>query len=135
MPEKGLKTMIVDDDHMFIFIAKKMLESAEFVKDPLTYANGKTALEYLEQNPDDAEHFVIFLDINMPVFSGWDFLDRVCEMPLKDRISVFMVTSSVNVSDKRRAATYPVMKAFLEKPVGKEKYASLKEMEELRRFF
>ncbi|MCH8556766.1 MAG: response regulator [Balneolia bacterium] len=131
----GLKTLIVDDDHIFIFIAKKMLESAGFTSDPVVFGNGKKALQYLEEHADDADHFAIFLDINMPILNGWEVLDKLSEMPVKERISVYMVTSSVDSSDKKRAATYEVMKGFLEKPVGKEKYASLKEHEALREFF
>ncbi len=126
------RTLIVDDDQMFIFIAKRMIVSAGFDPAPLSFKNGKLALEYILNNRDDQAPFVVFLDINMPVMNGWQFLDGAAEAGLDSIMHVFIVSSSSDQADKNKASTYPVVLDYLEKPVPKEVYVSLKERDEIR---
>ncbi len=59
------------------------------------------------------------LDINMPVISGWDVLGRFSAMPedIKKHFTIFILTSSINVEDKQRAAAHPLVNAYIEKPM------------------
>jgi CheY-like chemotaxis protein len=79
----------------------------------------------LNQPISDTKHLVL-LDINMPVMTGWEFLDRIQDQPVAERVKVAMVTSSVDRSDKVKAETYAQVVSFLEKPVTNDMLQTLK---------
>ena len=65
---------------------------------------------------------ILFLDINMPRWSGWDFLDHFekLDKKIKEQIEIHMLTSSINANDKKRAADHKNVDGFIEKPLTKE---------------
>lgn len=63
----------------------------------------------------------------MPVMDGWGLLDRIHQGHFESEIKVVMVTSSVDRADKEKAAFYPMIIDFVEKPLNKEKLQQLKE--------
>lgn len=100
--------------------------------DKTTYTlDGAMVLDYIETNRDCAEKLpdVIFLDLNMPRFSGWDFLERfkLFYASLPKEIKIFIMTSSVIPADKIRAAEYPFVNSFINKPL---KQNSIREINE-----
>jgi CheY-like chemotaxis protein len=62
-------------------------------------------------NPD-----LIFLDLNMPVMNGWEFLDRMNETNTANK--VYILTSSPNETDINRSKKYTNVEAFLIKPMN-----------------
>ncbi len=119
--ESGLsKTVwIIDDDPIARLIVRKKLEkSGAFrILDEFEYA-GK-ALEKLilnhqtnSQNPD-----LILLDLNMPIMSGWDFLEEVSKLIPSPPTSVVILTSSINPEDITRSEDYSIVKTLLHKPL------------------
>jgi CheY-like chemotaxis protein len=108
----------VEDDSVASFVIKKVIGQKLGVGSCLVLQNGKLALEKLkaeEINPD-----LIFLDINMPVMDGWEFLDA-CIEENRDTIPVFLLSSSINPADKERAMNYSQVHGFLSKPFTSEK--------------
>lgn len=122
----SFETLIVDDDALIIFIHKKLVAKNGYPSEPKTFLNGQTALEYLLSQPPSNSQYLILLDINMPVMTGWELLDRIQDHPIASRVKVAMVTSSVDRGDKVKAETYPQVVSFLEKPVTNEMLQSLK---------
>ncbi len=115
---------IVDDDPFHIYSTKKILEVGKFCHSILIFKNGKEAFDTLSAIftssvgtlPD-----LILLDINMPVWDGWDFLDSFMEIPIQKNITIFMVSSSDNPADFQRAATYENVNGFIVKPITEAK--------------
>lgn len=112
-------SVIVDDDDLVIYLHKVVLEEAGFnAEDIFTAINGKEALEVLNQSvQDDYNKCIIFLDINMPVMDGWEFLEE-----MKNRIHtiptfIVMVTSSVNIEDREKAKSVNNVIDYIEKPL------------------
>jgi CheY-like chemotaxis protein len=70
-----------------------------------------------QQVPD-----IILLDIYMPGFSAWDFLDRLQWLypTLPKPVSVYILSAGGHPADVARAKRYPFVKAFLLKPITKE---------------
>ena len=68
--------MLVDDNDTDNFISKRIIEITNFATEVIVKSSGKSALDYLEENNDDAESLpeIIFLDINMPIVDGFVFL-------------------------------------------------------------
>jgi CheY-like chemotaxis protein len=117
-----MKTVVlVDDMQIFNFIMKKLIENVNPLHEVHDFTKPEKALEALaEINPH-----VIFLDLNMPVLSGWDFLDAMLAKKLNYK--VYILTSSTSESDRQRSADYQNVVNFLVKPVGEEKLADILE--------
>lgn len=83
--------------------------------------NGQEALDFLKetsQNPPD----LIFLDINMPKMNGWEFLEayKDLEEKQKAKITIVMLTTSLNPEDKKRAEGIDDVDGFINKPLTEE---------------
>lgn len=99
---------VIDDDPITVFGIKKMLNSINASDNIKTYANGKEAIDdiksMLENNQPIPE--VLFLDINMPIMDGWQFLEEFITLPVKSRIRINILTSSIDPADKQNWVYY-----------------------------
>jgi len=70
---------------------------------------------------------ILLLDINMPIWSGWDFVEHFDKLDekIKNRFRVYMLSSSIDNNDKQRAMENKNVVAYIEKPLTKEKVFSL----------
>jgi CheY-like chemotaxis protein len=116
--------LLVDDDAVSNFINELTLQEMNFSNFIHVSENGKEALHYLtsalvesEKHPD-----LIFLDINMPVMDGFQFLEEFEKLPLKVRksIRVIMLTSSNATLDISKAKRYNI-NGYIVKPLCKSK--------------
>lgn len=84
--------------------------------------DGSEALYYLKNKSSDLLPNLIFLDINMPVMNGWEFLDAYEELSddLKAEVVVMMLTTSSNPDDASKAKEYEVLQDFMTKPLSPE---------------
>lgn len=111
--------ILVDDQPIANFITRKLLEIEGFNEDVLDFTNPEEALAYLE----DKQNILIFLDLNMPEMNGWEFLDSLKAKGQKHRIVI--LTSSTSSIDRKRAAEYPSVIEYVEKPLNKNKFTQL----------
>lgn len=95
---------IIDDDPITVFGIKKMLNNLEVSDQILTYANGKEAIDEIQEWVELGKAIpdVIFLDINMPIMDGWQFLEKFIAIPVKKRIRINIVTSSIDSYDREQ---------------------------------
>lgn len=119
-------TLMVDDDEILIFILDKLINITEFATSPLAFENGKTALDFMREHYTENDSFVIFLDINMPVMNGWEFLDAIIPFTKPENTFVYILTSSIDKSDREKAAGYKHVRRYLTKPFDQEILISLK---------
>lgn len=92
---------IVDDDPITVFGIKKMLNSTVECKMVESHKNGKLALESIKKSIAENEPLpeIIFLDINMPIMDGWQFLAEFITLPITTKVKVNIVTSSIDPHD------------------------------------
>lgn len=111
-------TWIVDDDSIFTFTARKLLISNKLTHNITSFTNGREAMDRLNQNLDNNHEppNVILLDINMPVLDGWQFMDEFVLYPDKKNIIVYLVSSSIDPKDRKKASLLKDISGFLVKP-------------------
>jgi two-component SAPR family response regulator len=129
----NLKVLIVDDDEIIVVIHTILIKKSNLETSPLTFNKGKEAIDYLKKNQDNSDTYLIFLDINMPEMSGWEFLEEVNK--IKNNVFIVMVTSSVNKVDKDKSLLYDKIIYFLEKPLKKEDCDNIKLLPQILKYF
>ena len=119
---------IIDDDPIFVYGTKVLLNyNSSFCSNIIVFENGKEALDDLrfmvKTNKELPE--VIFLDLNMPIMNGWEFLDELKQMNLKKKIGVYVVSASIDKIDEERARKYDMVIDFISKPLTTNKLQQL----------
>ena len=128
--------LLVDDDEINNFISIKLIKKALLTSEIMACLNGKFAIDQLmdiQKHDIDKLPDYIFLDINMPIMNGWEFLDEYKRLNIDPmgKIKIFIISSSVFSNDINRAKSYPVVKSFISKPLSVEKIKELFETEKL----
>ncbi|WNH10481.1 response regulator [Thalassobellus suaedae] len=129
-----LQLIVVDDDDVACFLLNKFLIHAGF-SEPKIYLKAKDALDYLNNEQNTEVTYAIFLDINMPLMSGWQFLDELEAKHIKSKYFIFLITSSINPKDKDKSLTYNHVMDLLVKPINSSALKALKKNEYLASFF
>ncbi len=115
---------IIDDDHIFIYGAKRLIQETSFCDELLVYENGQDALEELKERLDNKLELpgIIFLDLNMPMMTGWEFLDAYLQIESKapGQTRVYIISSSVDPQDLLKINDYEQIRDYILKPVTAE---------------
>ena len=123
------KVLLIDDDDIYRYIARKVLEATGCVDEIDMCSSGADALQFLKENRNnpDALPDIILLDLNMPVMNGWEFLDVYDDLKagLLKNIQVFIVTSSMDETDREYSSFYTCVSGFITKPFVKEKISQI----------
>ncbi len=122
---------IVDDDSILVYGMKLMMNEVDFCEEVLEYSNGLDAIEGLASIVNDGEPLpsIIFLDLNMPIMDGWEFLDEFIKTPNYnlDNVSIYIISSSVDPRDREKANEYEIVKGYILKPVTTNDFSEIQE--------
>jgi CheY-like chemotaxis protein len=117
-----LKTCIVDDDSIYRFTMVKTLESTKFPMDIMVFSDGEEAINFMLDNIDENSKYpdVIFLDIDMPIMDGFQFMEEYIKIKPRvgKKITIYMVSSSMDPLDIERANTISAISDYIVKPIG-----------------
>jgi CheY-like chemotaxis protein len=123
------RIFLVDDDNIFVFLTKKIIESTALETVIDVFGNGQEVLDHLLSVMGDEEKLadIIFLDLSMPVMDGWDFLEEYIQLEPKigKKIKLYLVSSTISPHDIERAKSIGVVSDFFIKPLVKEKIIEL----------
>ncbi len=110
---------IVDDDDIFQFTTKVKLEKMGLAKDVKIFNDGEEIFDYLEAASLNDVPNVLLLDINMPIVDGWDFLDLYANLASdkQNKISIYMISSSINPVDVEKAKKHEHIIDYITKPI------------------
>lgn len=118
------KLVLIDDELVFHKIVQMTIRNTELSKEATYSFDGEVILEYLEEKKLEFKALpdYIFVDLYMPAFDGWDFLNRFQKLykSLQKNIKIYVVTSSVNPADINRSKLYPFVTTFISKPIMKD---------------
>jgi len=113
---KDQKILLVDDDPIFLMLAELAIKKERSNVEIFKVFNGEEAIDFLSKEEVDT----IFLDLNMPIMNGWEFLEALGKTEFSEN-KIFILTSSIDPSDKKRADENPLVAFMLEKPLNREK--------------
>jgi len=114
--------MLVDDNEIDNIINEKIIEANSFAEKILVFQTGQEALDYLKENQEKENELpeIVFLDINMPIMDGFQFLndfEQFSETVL-EKCKIIMLSSSISPKDIDRAASSRYVKKYLNKPLN-----------------
>ncbi len=115
--------MAVDDDPITLMLFKKVAQKASFAKEIINAMNGEEAITFINSiSREDKKPQLIFLDLNMPIMGGWEFLDWFNDSNyyLSNHTKVVILTSTIDPEDIKKSKTYSNVIEFLSKPITVE---------------
>jgi CheY-like chemotaxis protein len=127
--------LCIDDDPIALMLCKKVIVKASFSNETITALNGEEALKYFNtikyntsKDKTKKHPQLIFLDLNMPVMGGWEFLNHFNTPDYAEFHStkVIILSSTIDPEDLEKAKTYPMVIDFLSKPITTTMLESLK---------
>lgn len=110
--------MLVDDEEIDQMMYRRVIARSGLVGKVYSFRYAEQALDFL-RDPSQAPVDVIFLDINMPRMSGFDFLERAtAEFGAEFAGAVVvMLTTSMDPHDFERAKSFAAVKLYVNKPL------------------
>jgi CheY-like chemotaxis protein len=115
---------IIDDNEIYQFTLMRIINDNKQAERIITFSDGEKAIHYLADNKATNENIpdIIFLDVNMPIMDGWQFIDEYASIKteIKKKIVIFMLSSSVNPIDIERASKINEISDYIIKPMKLE---------------
>lgn len=130
---RNKKILLVDDDQLNNLINTRIITKfSDYTVDSFT--SGREGLKYLEACEPELFPEIIFLDINMPVMDGWEFLEEFQKYPenVTQNTAVIMLTSSIDINDIEKAKHYRSVREFMSKPLTLESLRLVTSMSKAR---
>ncbi|SHH89047.1 response regulator [Flavobacterium defluvii] len=116
--------MIIDDNLVDLYIISRMITQNNFGKNVLHYTEAQEAIKYLQENQDNISKLpqIIFVDIYMPLMSGFEFLETYDALStnLKNYCKTYIISSTIDNDDIARSSSNKNVVSFHVKPITKE---------------
>jgi len=122
--------LLVDDDATTNFLNEELIDDLGIAEQVHIALNGQEALDYLNHKgkfkTTDQHQYptpnLIFLDINMPLMGGFEFLERYRKLPSEKKaevVIIFLTTSDAH-KDKLKQINDETVSDFIEKPLRQD---------------
>lgn len=114
-----MRFQLIDDDFGTNYYHRLLISEVIPVSEIAIHTYADEALTYLQN--EGAGPDILFLDINMPRKSGWEFLDEYAGLPEQQQAKkLIMVSTSQLPEDRARAMQHPLVDDFFQKPLSLE---------------
>lgn len=132
--------VLIDDDPITLRIIELTIKRNQFADNVIKLKNGEEGIRFFEKLSTLENHMVpelVFLDLNMPVMNGWDFLDEYAAKyhVLFPSLQICILSSSVDPQDQLRAQKYSSVIRFISKPIFISELTELKHHASLYDYF
>lgn len=115
-------TCIIDDDPIFLYGTTRVMKAVDFCDEITVFNNGQDAIDALSEMVRQNKELpnVIFVDLDMPVMSGWEFLEDFVKIPNQNRgaVNVYIISSSIDPSSLECVKTHKVVNNYILKPMS-----------------
>jgi CheY-like chemotaxis protein len=115
------KYLLIDDDHIFNLVHKRTIQIIDKEGEVIEFKDSVMALGYLRALLDSGDTLpdYIFLDISMPEINGFELLDGLSDYPVEQfaHTKLYIVTSSLNDRDMKKAFSYTMLTGYFGKPL------------------
>lgn len=119
---KAINVFVIDDDDIYQFTTGVTLKSIPSVKSIKNFYDGAEAMDHILEHLNDQSQLpdLVLLDINMPVMDGFQFMEEFIEVlpKLNKEVKVYMVSSSLDSIDMKKAKRIDAITDYLIKPVN-----------------
>ncbi|MFK8004619.1 MAG: response regulator [Polyangiales bacterium] len=99
--------LLIDDNEADNFYHNRVISRLGCAEHVVVKTDGQQALDYLTTKSGGSfpQPAIVFLDINMPVMNGWEFLEAYKELGPDQggQLVVIMLTTSLNPNDRKAA--------------------------------
>ncbi|WP_214073817.1 response regulator [Mucilaginibacter sp. dw_454] len=124
-----LSFIIIDDTELDHFIARKMIGNVNAAYTVKSFMDAGLALQHIISHKHDSaiKVVLVFLDIHMPMMNGFEFVEAFekLEQAIQDKYYIVALTSSIEVSDINRIASYSSFRTRITKPITADGLKSL----------
>ncbi|WP_374950498.1 two-component system response regulator [Mucilaginibacter sp.] len=121
--DEMLTIWVIDDDNIFTFGFNKLMQNSALKGQMIVFNSATTAIEqFTDQTKQARLPDVMFVDINMPVMSGWEFIEKFGKISAQTgkNIPVYIISSSVALNDIERAKNNPLITDYILKPIDQD---------------
>jgi len=114
-----MEFLLIDDSSFDLFTQEKLLLRSGLTTEVKTFNSAQLALDFLSEQSAEMPETVILLDIQMPGINGFEFIRKYAHLPdaVKNRIKIFMISSTVDITDVEEASANPFIITLLSKPL------------------
>jgi CheY-like chemotaxis protein len=129
--------LLVDDDPTTNFLNTELIEDLDICNQIHVVHNGQEALDFINlegsfkksSRNTYAMPDIIFLDINMPLMDGFEFLSEFNKSSLAKRgsIVIILLTTSDAINDKLKSELDTSIYQFIEKPLREKELLKLRD--------
>ncbi|NJB37206.1 two-component system response regulator [Croceivirga sp. JEA036] len=120
---------IIDDDDIYQFTMKAILKKRNAFEHIYIFDNGDEAMSYFLDHCDATDKLpdVIFLDIDMPVLDGFQFMEQynLLKPRVKKDIIIYMTSSSLDPKDYEKATKLQDIVEYIVKPIEDSKLTQI----------
>jgi CheY-like chemotaxis protein len=114
--------LVIDDDKINNMLCRIVIENAAGNVEIQTFNIAEKGFEYIEKEYGGIKKekpAILFLDINMPGWNGWEFLENFERLDenIKKQIQIYMLSSSVDSKDIHRAKSNKNVVDYIIKPL------------------
>ena len=115
------KLVVIDDNAIEHLIIDRMLERTVSPPEVTHFYDARLSLTWLMDHCDQKDILpdIIFLDLNIPQYNGWRFLDdyKKVEFDLCKHVDIYLITSSIDIDDLKKSKLYKCVKSYVIKPL------------------
>ena len=128
--------LLVDDEEIDLFINEKVISSTNFSKKIHKAPSGRLGIEFLKNVKDKSElPEIIFLDLNMPLMNGFDFLAAFEKLPsdITSHCRIVILSSSNSDQDRSKALKHSTVMKYMCKPINNYLLGELKKISDAKK--